>query len=719
MSETIELPVLGMTCAACVRRVERAIADVPGVVRAEVNLPLSRARIELDPEKVTLEVAASAIRAAGYEVPADAIDLARGGATRLAAIEHAGEREVHGLRRDAAIAIALTVPLVAIAMLAARGVASAIAQAVLGTVVVLGPGSRYFRGAWRAARHRTADMSTLIALGAGAAWLASAIAAARWLAGGAETAAEPELYFEAGAAIVAFVMIGKLLESRARAKLAEAVRHLASLVPAIAHLGERDVDAASLAAGDVIMVRPGERLPADGTVVEGSSALDESLLTGESMPAEKAEGSPVYAGTLNQLGMLVVRVARAGAETALARIARAVEHAQAGKAPIARVADRVAAWFVPAVLAIAAVTCAGWLASGAAPGVALARTIAVLVIACPCALGLATPAAVAVGTARGAELGVLFRDGAALELAAHIDVAYLDKTGTLTAGRPALVEVDAGDDALRLAASLEQASEHPLARAIVEGAKARGLALVPPTDVAIEPGGGISGRIDGHDIRVGSSDFVRVHVSRARSDANIFISMDNKSAGSLLVADPPAPDAAAAIATLRALAIEPVLVTGDRAQIAAPFAARLGIERVHADVRPTGKAALVEAERAAGRRVAMVGDGVNDAPALAAADVGIALASGADVASAAAGVTLVRGGIGALPTALALARATMHVIRTNLVAAAIYNVVCIPLAAAGVASPMLAAAAMSLSSVSVIASSLRLRGFSAPSAPRA
>jgi Cu+-exporting ATPase len=703
VSVTIEIPVLGMTCAACVRRVERAVAAVPGVARAEVNLPLSRARIELDPAVATAERAASAIRDAGYEVPADAIESlgsveARGGA-RLAAIEEAAAREVGGLRRDAVLAIALTAPLVALAMLHPGGEPSVIAQAALGTVVVLGPGARYFRGAWRALRHRTADMTTLIALGAGAAWLASAIATSRWLA--EPSAATPELYFEAGAAIVAFVMIGKLLESRARARLAEAVRHLASLVPQTAHVvderGQHDVEVAALEAGAVVAVRPGERLPADGTVVEGVSALDESLLTGESLPVDKAEGSPVYAGTLNFHGALVVRVARAGAETALARIARAVEDAQLGKAPIARLADRVASWFVPAVLVIAAATGAAWLAAGASGDVALARTIAVLVIACPCALGLATPAAVAVGTSRGAELGVLFRDGAAIEVASHIEVVCLDKTGTLTNNRPELAGVDGDDEMLRLAASLEQASEHPIARAIVAGAKQRGLALVQPTEVIAEPGTGIAGRVDGHAVHLGQP--------------GIQVTIDGAVAGALRVHDALAPEAPAALVALRRLGITPVLVTGDRREIADEVAAELGIERVFAGVRPTGKAAIVRAERATGKRVAMVGDGVNDALALAGADLGIAIGGGADLAAATGAVTLVHGGIAALPVALRLARATLRVIHRNLFAAAIYNAVCIPLAVAGIASPMLAAAAMSLSSISVIASSLRLRAF--------
>jgi Cu+-exporting ATPase len=676
---------------------------------------MSRARIELDPQVASVERAAAAIRDAGYEVPADVIDaLAHGapaeaGAQRLAAIEHAAEREVRGLRRDATLAIALTVPLVAIAMAhgMVAGTPGVIAQLALGTIVVLGPGARYFRSGWRAARHGSPDMNTLIALGAGAAWLWSAAVAARWLTGARMHA--PDLYFEAGAAIVAFVMIGKLLESRARAHLADAVRGLVQLAPAIAHAlvdgQQRDVEAATLEAGATIVVRPGERVPADGTIVEGTSALDESLLTGESLPVDRTEGSPVYAGTLNHHGALTVRVARAGGDTALARIARAVEDAQGSKAPIARLADRVSAWFVPAVLAIAAITFAAWLVAGAAPAVALARTIAVLVIACPCALGLATPAAVAVGTGRGAQLGILFKGGGALEQASRIAVVCLDKTGTLTAGKPALAG-EVSDDLLRVAASVEQASEHPIARAIVDAAKSRGLALEQPREVTIEPGAGISARLGDRSIRIGTSDYVGVSAS-----VGVSVTIDGALAGTLHISDPIAPAAPAALAALRELHIEPVMVTGDRTETARAVADQLGIARVHAQVRPTGKAAIVAEERAAGRKVAMVGDGINDAPALAAADLGIALGTGAEIAAAAADITLLRGGIASLPTALSLARATLHTIRRNLVAAFVYNIVCIPIAAAGLLSPVLASAAMSLSSVSVLLSSLRLRRF--------
>ncbi len=729
-THVLDLPVLGMTCAACVRRVEKAVAAVPGVTRADVNLPLSRAQVEFSDEVDRAELV-KAIRGAGYEVPADALEAQgtpHAGGARLEAIERATRQAAAALRRDAILAISLTAPLLVIAMVHGilDGTASVVAQLVLGTLVVLGPGMRYFRGGWISVRHLVPDMNTLIALGAGAAWLSSLVASIRWLA--APHAHLPALYFEAGASIVAFVMIGKLLEARARSRLTDAVRGLLSLSPTTAHRiadgVETEIDAALLAAGDVIVVRPGERVAADGTVIEGRSAVDEAMLTGESLPVDKAEGAPLYAGTLNHQGALTVRIARAGDDTTLARIARAVEDAQGSKAPIARLADRVSAWFVPAVLAIAAVTFGAWLVAGTSADLSLERAIAVLVVACPCALGLATPAAVAVSTARGAELGILFRGATALEVGSSIDLVCLDKTGTLTTGAPSVVRTIGrtvtADELLRFAASAEQGSEHPLARAIVDGARARSLVMAPATEIVAEAGGGITATVGGKRILVGSREFLALAgVTLGDDDGDVppgaslcHVAIDGIHAGLVAVADPPSPDAAAAVQALRALGITPVMVTGDRVEVAQELGRAVGIDQIHAAARPTEKAALVRAERDRGHRVAMVGDGINDAPALAAADLGLALGTGTDIAAAAADVTLLRGGISAVPIALSLARATLHVIRTNLVAAFAYNAICIPLAAAGLMSPMLASAAMSLSSVSVLLSSLRLRRWS-------
>jgi len=708
----IDLPVLGMTCAACVRRVEKAALATPGVTSADVNLPLSRVRLVFEGD---LHAVAAMIRAAGYEVPADVLDGATG-EKQLAVIERAHAEETAGLRRDAVIAIVATVPLLAIAMTHLVSTPIVIAQLALGSLVVLGPGMRYLRAGVRAVAHRSPDMNTLIALGAGAAWASSMVAAIRWLAGDDIHHIHGALYFEAGASIVAFVMVGKLLEARARAKLADAVRGLLSLAPARATkivdgIGH-EIAASELVVGDLLRVRPGERLAADGTVIEGTSAVDEAMLTGEPMAVDKAAGAPVYAGTVNTFGVLAVRIARAGGDTALARIARAVEDAQGTKAPIARIADRVSAVFVPIVLAIAVVTAAAWLISGSTIDLAIEHAVAVLVIACPCALGLATPAAVAVGTARGAELGVLFRDGAALETASKIQIACLDKTGTLTAGVPRIVD-DPEPEMLRLAASAEQASEHPMARAIVDGARARGLTLEPFDDAKIEPGAGMSARVAGKRVRIGTRDYlaiagIEVPPDPARVASLCHVAIDDAYAGVIAIADVPAPAARDTVAAIRALGIEPVMVSGDRTAPARAIADEVGITTVHAELRPTGKAALVTNLRARGL-VAMVGDGINDAPALAAADLGIALGSGTDLAAAAADVTLLRGGIATLPVVFELARATLRTIRRNLIAASAYNLVCIPIAAAGLLSPVLASAAMSLSSVSVLISSLALR----------
>ena len=725
---TVDLPVLGMTCAACVRRVEKAVAAIPGVASADVNLALSRARIELDPQRTDARIAVAAIRHAGYEVPADVLDTTSTGASRLAAIEDATREDTRTLRRDAIMAIALTIPLLAIAMShSLSGVPIVVAELVLGSLVLLVPGRRYFRAGLAAVLHKSPDMNTLIALGAGAAWLSSTVTSIRWLASPQHHM--PSLYFEAGAAIIAFVMIGKLLEARARGRLADAVRGVLSLAPVTAHLADgRDVDAASLDVGASILVRPGERVPADGTITEGTSALDEAMLTGESLPVDKSEGAPVYAGTLNHHGALTIRVARAGSDTALARIARVVEDAQGQKAPIARLADRVSAVFVPIVLALATITFIAW-AIATDSSIALERAIAVLVIACPCALGLATPAAVAVGTARGAELGILFRSAGALERGASIDIVALDKTGTLTANTPSVTRVvghdRTGDDALRFAASAERSSEHPIARALVAGAAH--LSLSSPTDVAAEPGRGVVATVEGHRVRVGSREaLVLAGVDPSPLDHAVpsgaticYVAIDDALAGMIAISDPPSPDAKPAITALRAMNIEAVMITGDREEVARSLATEVGIQRFHAGVAPTGKALRIDELREGGaHRVAMVGDGINDAPALAAADLGVALASGTDIAAAAADVTLLRGGLASLPTALALARATMRTIRGNLVAAFAYNAICIPIAAGALypltgwlLSPVIASAAMSLSSVSVLASSLRLRRF--------
>ncbi|GAB5546346.1 MAG: heavy metal translocating P-type ATPase [Sandaracinaceae bacterium] len=743
--EVCLLPIAGMTCASCVRRVERALSDVDGVSQAAVNFATERATVTYDPARTDPAALARAVEAAGYSVPVARQETPT---ERADEGEAAEERDRKALYRDFFVAMTLTIPLLVLGMShgaipGADGPLGRALQLVLASVVVLGPGRRFFRLAWIAAKHRTSDMNTLVAMGTGAAFAYSFVAVvAPQLFPHAEHGAVPHVYFEAAGAILTFVLLGKVLEGRAKKRLSDAVRGLVALQPSSARRlgreGVEEVPVTALALDDLVLVRPGERLPADGQVMRGSSAVDESMLTGESLPVDKEAGDPVFGGTLNQSGSLTVRVGSLGADSALARIVEAVRQAQGSKAPIARLADVVSAYFVPAVLVVAAVTFGVWLfLDPTATGLATAveRFVAVLVIACPCALGLATPAAIAVGTGRGAELGVLVRGGAVLEAASRVDTVLLDKTGTLTEGQPRLTDVigvegfDAGE-LLALVASVESESEHPIARALVQGARDRGARVVSPVGFASRPGLGVEAEVGGRRVRVGTADWLALAgVGTADLEAAAealaaggrtpsFVAVDGALAGMVAVADRPSASASGVVSALRSMGIDVAMLTGDREGTARAVAAELGIERVIAGVKPEGKAAVVAEERRLGRRVAMVGDGVNDAPALAGADVGVALGSGADVAVAAADIALASGGLAKLPTALRLARATLRTIRQNLFWAFIYNLVGIPIAAGlfygwtgWLLSPVLASAAMSLSSVSVLLSSLRLRRF--------
>lgn len=759
-AESCELGITGMTCASCVRHVERALRAVPGVLEANVNLVTERATVRFDRGLADPAALARAVADAGYGVPsapesasAAAVSAANhpasGSVERAERLQRGEAEEERALARDVWTAIALGVPLLVIAMShgalpGTDGPAARLIQLALATAIVFGPGRRFLRLAWRGLRQRRADMNTLVSLGALAAWGHSTFAVLVPSAfPHAEHGALPHLYFEAAGAIVAFVLIGKRLEARARKRLSEAVRGLVSLVPQYAARlradgSEEQVRVDALGVGDVIVVRPGERLPVDGEVLVGSSAVDESMLTGESLPVDKARGASVYAGTLNQSGALRCRVQGRGADTALARIAEAVERAQGSRAPIARLADVVSGYFVPGVLVLAALTFGVWYAlepSAAGFGVAVEHMVAVLVIACPCALGLATPAAVAVGTGRAAELGILIRGGAALEEASRVTSVLLDKTGTVTAGQPELTDIENRSglpDAewLSLVAAVEHDSEHPIARAIVVGALDRGATRLEASGFQSEPGSGIAGTVLGKSLRIGT----RAWLERAgiatqeleplarelgeRGRTPSFVAIDGRLSGLVAVSDPPTPEARALVRELAALGISVAMVSGDRQSTALAVARELGIERVFAEQTPAGKAEIVARERASGAIVAMVGDGINDAPALAGAHVGVAVGGGTDIALAAADIALSRGGITRLPLAFALGRATLRTIRENLFWAFVYNVVGIPIAAGVLQpftgwslSPVLASAAMSLSSVSVLANSLRLRRF--------
>ncbi|HEY7451241.1 MAG TPA: heavy metal translocating P-type ATPase [Candidatus Limnocylindria bacterium] len=747
----IVLPVEGMTCATCVNRIERFLNRAAGVESAAVNLASEQATVTYDPKRIDRAGIVATIEAAGYDVRPQPI-VAGGPATvadELDAAELARAAERRGLLRDGLVATGIGLAMMVVGLWPG-GIGLSVERLNLlllvpAAFVQLGPGRRFTTRALRGLPNGELTMDTLVALGTWAAFGYSAVIA---LAPGAVTAAGLPLdtFFETAAIITGFVLVGRWLEARAKGQAAGAVRSLLSLRPAAARVvrdgREHDVPVAEVRVGDLVRVRPGERIPVDGTVVEGDSAVDESMLTGEPLPVEKAAGDRVTGATLNAHGTLLVRTERIGADTTLSQIARLVEHAQGSKAPIQATVDRVVAWFVPVVAVVAALTFLAWMALGPEPRLplALSSAIGVLIIACPCAMGLATPTALMVATGKGAEAGILVRDGAAMERAATVTDVVLDKTGTLTRGRPEVTEVVVADGAeveaaelLRLAGAAERSSEHPLASAVVRKAGSAGLDLdrVAVTEFKAVPGGGVRALVEGHPIVVGSRRLVadleapaRLNEAAARADAGgdttAWVARDGELIGLLVIADRLKPGAANAVAGLRAAGISPWLLSGDQAAVAKAVAAEVGIapDRVLAEVLPAGKAEAVASLQGSGGRVAMVGDGLNDAPALAQSDVGIAVGTGADVAIESSDLTLLGDDLRAVPAAIGLARATMRTIRQNLVWAFGYNVLLIPVAA-GVLYPLtgwtlnpaLAAGAMALSSVSVVTNSLRLRRF--------
>jgi len=740
--QTLTLSIRGMSCASCVVRVETGLHAVPGVMRASVNLATEKATVETLPA-VRIDDLRRTLEALGYT--AEALTAS---ANEVDREKVAREREIRRLRLKTLIGAVLSVPL----MLGSfpewfPWVPSLLTQHVvlflLATPVHLWVGWRFHVGFWKALRHRTADMNTLVSVGTSAGYLYSALVT--FLPGlFANEGLAAGVYFETVALLHTLIVLGRFLEARAKGRTSEAIKKLMGLQAKTARVvrdgREVDIPVEAVQACDLVVVRPGEKIPVDGIVREGASAVDESMLTGESLPVEKRPGAEVFGATLNKMGTFRFEATKVGAETVLAQIIRLVEAAQGSKPPIQQMADRIAGVFVPAVIAIAIATAAIWMLWGPQPAVlfALSNFMAVLLIACPCAIGLAAPTAVMVGIGKGAEHGILFRGAEALELASKLSTVVLDKTGTLTRGEPSVTDVlpvngVPAQTLLRDAASAERGSEHPLGEAIVKRAEAEGVALVSPEEFLAIPGHGIRARVEGRQVLLGNLklmtdegvalDGLAKEAERLAEDGKtpVFLAVDGRTAGLIAVADTLRPQSREAVAAFHRLRLEVAMITGDNRRTAEAVARQVGIDRVLAEVLPQDKAEEVKRVQAAGKVVAMVGDGINDAPALAQADVGIAIATGTDVAIEASDITLITGDLRGVVTAIALSKRTMRTMRQNFFWAFVYNTVLIPVAAgvlypvAGVLmSPILAGAAMALSSVSVVSNSLRLRRFRSP-----